>query len=680
MRILLGLQITGLIVLHDLAAARGQVVTSTNASGAGSLREVISAAPPGAVVTFAPELSGATFLCNAAIAINKELAIDGAGLAKAPIIEFNTPSTNLLIGAEGRVTLANLEIKNDQGAAAAVLVNGGKLTGQKLRIQGNSDWTGRGAGIQIATNATAIFSDCGIFAHGGGGVNNAGSLSATNCSFSSNPGSGFWNVAGASALLADCTVSENGEYGAGIHNNGALTLIGGSVTANQNWQGENAYEGDGGGGIWNGENGTLAITNTVISGNRSFMGGGINNEGKIDAHHLRLEGNSYPNDVLEYGYGAAIWSAKGDISMTDCAVVGNQSSESGGIFKLAGDLTLIRTIVSSNLSVALPSPNTDCQGGVGAAISSAAGRVKLVECTVSANQAPGLFCVSPDGNTSNSEGGAGGIHVRGDLEIYRSTISSNVGNGIAHSGGTAIVVQSTITGNAESGEYLGTFSDYAVAGGLGGGVLSLGILRTTNCTIFGNIATGPSYPTPRAAGGGIYFKGTEFSLQNSIVCGNQADLSSNIFGAFTGSNNLVDVDPGLAGLANNGGGTETMLPAEGSAAIDGGAYVGLAMDQRGFAGLVSLFPDIGAVETGVVRGLQFSSRFEADGGLVFEFRGAAGARFKIYTTRELDSGEVSWELAGSASEAAVGSGVFRFGVAFSRTDGGRFFAIVPEGP
>ncbi|YCM45735.1 choice-of-anchor Q domain-containing protein [Verrucomicrobiaceae bacterium 227] len=59
-------------------------------------------------------------------------------------------------------------------------------------------------------------------------------------------------------------------------------------------------------------------------------------------------------------------------------------------------------------------------------------------------------------------------------------------------------------------------------------------------------------------------------------------------------NNLTDIDPQLAPLADNGGPTWTMLPFPGSPVINAGTTTDLSTDQRGFAH--SGTPDIGAVE------------------------------------------------------------------------------------
>jgi hypothetical protein len=97
-----------------------------------------------------------------------------------------------------------------------------------------------------------------------------------------------------------------------------------------------------------------------------------------------------------------------------------------------------------------------------------------------------------------------------------------------------------------------------------------------------------------ATGGIEQFAGGVITVTNSIVAQNSV---SNIVGAFTNTNNLIDGDPLLGPLGNNGGRTQTMPPLPGSPAIDrctnGTPFI---TDQRGLPRVVGEFADIGAVE------------------------------------------------------------------------------------
>ena len=85
--------------------------------------------------------------------------------------------------------------------------------------------------------------------------------------------------------------------------------------------------------------------------------------------------------------------------------------------------------------------------------------------------------------------------------------------------------------------------------------------------------------------------------QGSRAGGIEDAYSGNLFGSFSGSDNLTNGNPLLAPLGNYGGPTPTMPPLPGSPAIDGCTNgTSFATDQRGFPRIVGPYADIGAVE------------------------------------------------------------------------------------
>jgi hypothetical protein len=201
-------------------------------------------------------------------------------------------------------------------------------------------------------------------------------------------------------------------------------------------------------------------------------------------------------------------------------------------------------------------------------------------CTLSGNSAP-------DG---------GGIlnNQFGILTISNCAVSGNTGTiaggGILNQGGTLTVSNCTLAGNS--------------AGMLGGGIDNGGSLTVMNSTLAGNRAQ---------SGGGIWNSGF-MSAQDTIVAGNGAgtgpdiygavslDVGHNLIGNATGgsgfvSSDLLNVNPLLGPLQDNGGPTRTMALLPGSPAIDAGDDTGASTtDQRGFARIVNGTVDIGAFE------------------------------------------------------------------------------------
>jgi predicted outer membrane repeat protein len=193
-------------------------------------------------------------------------------------------------------------------------------------------------------------------------------------------------------------------------------------------------------------------------------------------------------------------------------------------------------------------------------------------------------------NTAQVHGGA--IYNAGTLTLTNSTMSGNHatnadGGGINNSG-TLTVTNSTLSGNSGYG---------------GGGISNIGSATVTNSTVSGNRAT-------FNGGGGIFNDrdGTA-SLTNTIVAGNTTttigpDLygtittgGHNLFGTTsgatitTGNGDLINSNPGLGPIGNNGGPTQTIPLLSGSPAIAAAdpatcAATGpgkvASVDQRGF--------------------------------------------------------------------------------------------------
>ncbi len=275
----------------------------------------------------------------------------------------------------------------------------------------------------------------------------------------------------------------------------------------------------------------------------------------------------------------------------------------GGIRVAGGTLALTNSAVTGN-QVSLTS-GTAAGGGIW----NPGGIVTLTDSTVSDNSA----------NTMASGGGfGGGIDTLDDVTLTRSTVDGNSagGPGIAGSGGgisasaamgVVITIQnSTISGNTAGG---------VGVNGSGGGIFSGGATSTiSNSTIVNNLAAGTG------TGGNI--AATAYTVRNTIIANGTATTGQNCSVgqssqgynlesptnqcALNGTGDQVSVpDPGLAGLANNGGPTETHRLLTGSPAINAGnplapggiAPACLATDQRGQArGGVAGICDIGAYE------------------------------------------------------------------------------------
>lgn len=325
-----------------------------------------------------------------------------------------------------------------------------------------------------------------------------------------------------------------------------------------------------GGGIvsW-GEN--LTLDNVVVTGgNSTNVGGGIAALGTDD-----LEGFSF--------------------ILRDSVVSGNSAADLGGALFLDKIQDATFLIQNSDLT------GNSARAGGGISADLLGGDVTIEQSTIS-------------GNTASFVGG--GLHVdvlygSGSVTVRESTISGNraIAGGGAFVGylyGTLLIENSTVSGNSAVG----------VPGSPGGG-LFIGYLYgetagafIRHSTIVGNTAV---------LGGGIFLESGAMAVEHTIVANNVAevgdDLANNPDGRFdlffslvetpeTANvndlgGNILNQDPQLGPLQNNGGPTQTHLPAAGSPAINAGDPAFSpppATDQRGLARIAEGRIDIGSVE------------------------------------------------------------------------------------
>jgi len=320
---------------------------------------------------------------------------------------------------------------------------------------------------------------------------------------------------------------------------------------------------------------------------------------------------------------------------------GFDPSIGGGIFDAGANLTLDHDVIT----------NSFVGEGAGGGVAQVPGEVStgtihILDTTISVNQGfvgAGLFLAGNDapaeildsvisGNMGLIGGGIAFYYPTDDITIARTTISGNtatyLGGGIAlygTFGGKITIDSSTISGNSAGvaggglafyyASDLVTIQNSTISGNqapfVGGAFIGYasGGLDISFSTISGNTGT--------TAFGGLYHYGNDLPLDNTIIAGNISPTDPDISGGATfvlnyslvedpgsativqNAGAIVGVDPQLGPLQNNGGPTETHLPALNSVAIDAGdpAYVPPpATDQRGFARKVAAAVDMGAVE------------------------------------------------------------------------------------
>ncbi|MGB8326580.1 MAG: choice-of-anchor Q domain-containing protein, partial [Steroidobacteraceae bacterium] len=235
--------------------------------------------------------------------------------------------------------------------------------------------------------------------------------------------------------------------------------------------------------------------------------------------------------------------------------------------------------------------------------------------------------------TSNSARDGAGIYNDGNqLTLTRVTVSGNTGSrdgaGLFHTNTTATLTNVTLSGNTASGN--------------GGGIASSNTLDLINVTITANTAV---------AGGGIRRGGGTITLKNTVLASNTGgNCSSTVTSAgnnlddantclLTGPGDIVNSNPLLGSLQNNGGPTDTHALGLLSPAIDNGTNTGCpATDQRSLArpfdgdGDAIAVCDIGAYESQVASSNIAGTVYEdlnGDAGLG-DAVGAAGVAVRLY--------------------------------------------------
>jgi len=156
----------------------------------------------------------------------------------------------------------------------------------------------------------------------------------------------------AQVTLSNITVRNgHASFGAGIYNEGRLTINSSTVTGNNaNFFGSIisccAY----GGGIYNGTNGTLTINNSTISANTAGgggwhcgllpcqgSGGGIANVGQLRINNSTISGNSAFGLQWTSGGGGGIFNGyPGGMMVSNSTISGNSGTHGGGIYPGGG--------------------------------------------------------------------------------------------------------------------------------------------------------------------------------------------------------------------------------------------------------------------------------------------------------------------------------------------------------
>lgn len=279
-----------------------------------------------------------------------------------------------------------------------------------------------------------------------------------------------------------------------------------------------------------GTDGTLTMTDTVVSGNHAGRGSGIYNDGcdTVISRSSFLDNTAILTATTRIGGGVY---AAGPVRITASTFSGNSALDGGGLFVAAGYTATVATTTFSR--------NT---AGYGGAIENS-GTVTVTASLLDGNTVTGSggglwnlngsVWMSRTTLSDNTAGEGGGLNSYGstvylqDVNVLNNRATVTDGGGIYHGGGTLFVTNATVSGN--------------VAERNGGGVFqnSDENLVLNSVTVSGNHAL--------QLGGGLYHQRRYMVLNNVTLGDNTADVA----GAAIYENAVVTVsDPGQINAAN----------------------------------------------------------------------------------------------------------------------------------
>ena len=277
----------------DIGAVETLVVSNTNDSGTGSLRQAIATASGGESITFDASLSGQTIpITSGTLLILKNMTIDGSALASQVTIDGNDNWRVFAVGGGVTAALKNLIVTggwyNADGGAG--LVNNGTLTiTNSIFSYHTADNQFGGAILNNNTgNLTIIgstFSNNSAF--GGGAIANYNQLTVKNSTFINN-GGGSTDSGGAIYTDGDpgvpLTQITNSTFSGNTANTGgALWSSRTQTITNSTFSGNVANNPNSGGAVWQ-DSETLNYANNIIANSTngdcrvlSTIGTNINN-------------------------------------------------------------------------------------------------------------------------------------------------------------------------------------------------------------------------------------------------------------------------------------------------------------------------------------------------------------------------------------------------------------------
>lgn len=540
-------------LMEDRTLLSTVTVMNNNDGGPGSLRAAVAGAVSGETINFAGSLSGETIpLTSGPLTIGVSLTIDGLG------------AKNLTISGGGNQNVFTVSLGVAASIEALTIANG-------LAVQG-------------------------------GGIDNFGDLTVSNCTLLDNQaiggsgdsttqgaanGGGIANEVGAALTVTNSTFQGNNavaspgndSFGGGLLNLGEAAVSGCTFAGNHVTGGGSTsyYAGSYGGGLFSFDNSILTVSNSTFIGNESIAASGpyYSDAAALDVEigavatisNTRFVGNAAAGGSGVTAQGGAVFGEFCTLTFSKCSFTDNQAiggnfnssvfagsaAEGGAVFFFSGALSFTDCTLTGNQAVggsgaaSSSTPTYDGQAEGGAIGVEFPGPVSLMNCLLIGNQSIG-------GSGANSVASHNGIAIGGGIS--------------AGDGATVTVSNSMLVHNVAQG---GSGTADAGGIGLGGGIMvtsgvggAAATLTLSNSTLVGNAALGGAGSAGVPGGSGI---GGGIGVASEGLFGNTDDSSVSLISSTLAANVAQGGAGGVGADGGDGWGGGIFVGATGSASI-----------------------------------------------------------------------------------------------------------------
>ncbi len=540
------------------------VVTNTNDTGPGSLRQALADVNDGDTITFA--VTGTIGLTSGELFVNNNVTISGPGANMLTITRNSATHFRIFHILQHTVTIEGLSITNGlapgnaPGPGGGIFCDDEEFNNERLVVTvSNCVISGNTAGPKDATGGGGI-----CFAARNGFA--PSTLTVSNCTIGGNSsgynGGGIYTLmfdptGMSSVTISNSTISGNSadRLGGGIHNAGSITPA--LLTISNSTVSGNTATFDGG-GIYNdgdfGGNAALRINNSTLGGNSANSGGAIYNTGShfggtapLDIGNTIL--NSGPSGGTLFNNGGTVTSHGYNLSDDDAGGFLTGPGDQINTAPLLGPLqdnggpTFTHALLPSSPAIDAGDPNFTPppffdQRGPG------------FDRVVNSRIDKGSFEVQPHGPvvTNTNDSGPGSLRdalagandgdtitfavtgaiglTSGELVINKNITISGPGAdllAVSRAAKASFRIFHVMLGHTVTIEGL-RISNGSVLNGFGGGILNFESTLTVNsCALAGNSALGQP-----GLGGGIFSNGSggggaaSLTITNSVFSGNAA--------------------------------------------------------------------------------------------------------------------------------------------------------------